>query len=764
MINLVLVLKVSKFIEAFKPIAVKNYLMKRLILASNLLPVHITWQDKDYLIERTDEQTISGLQNFYQAFRPVWVGLTGFENHDFSRPDAEKLERKLKPFNCVPVFPRIRDRNLYLHGFSRNTVWPLFHYFTENVTYSEVSWKAYAKINRLYAEKILKIIQDGDTLWIHDYHLMLLPEMIRSQKPGISIGLFIHVPFPSFEIFRLLPWRQEVIEGMLGADLIGFQTYDYVRHFMSTVRRLMGVDSFFNRISLGERTLKVDVFPKGINYDRFRNKALSIHSETAKPSVIQEEMKLFKESANLEKLIISIDKLDYTKGIPQRIRAFERFLQTYPEYQGRVSMIVQAIPSGETSESFFNLKSKVDELVGRINGNYGTLNWTPVRYLNQTFTMDERIDLYSLSDIALILPIRDGMNLVAKEFVASRHNGEGVLILSELAGASKELHEALLVNPNNLDDISEAIREAIEMPEEEQVRRNKVMMQRLQRYTVERWANEFIKSLDGVKEIQEFTLTRKVNATRMKQIVSDYAESKKRILFLDYDGTLSWFKKNPEDAKPDEELYAILKELTGNKNNTVVIISGRDKETLSRWFNKKWNIHFIAEHGVWIREPGGEWHMLEQIDNEWRDSVQPLLEYYVDQTPRTFIEQKNFSLVWHYRKADPDLGMQRAWELKDELRTLTSNLNLEIMDGDKVLEIKYSGINKGRAAAQKMGDDHYDFILAVGDDWTDEYTFDAMPEGAYSIKVGAKATKASYYIESVDLVRELLCGLQKEDC
>jgi trehalose 6-phosphate synthase/phosphatase len=250
----------------------------------------------------------------------------------------------------------------------------------------------------------------------------------------------------------------------------------------------------------------------------------------------------------------------------------------------------------------------------------------------------------------------------------------------------------------------------------------------------------------------------------MKQIVEAYREHKKRILFLDYDGTLSWFKKNPEDAKPDARLYDILEGLTKDDKNTVVIISGRDKETLGRWFDGKWNIHFVAEHGVWLREPGGDWHMMEQINNDWMDAVQPLLEYYVDQTPRTFIEHKNFSLVWHYRKGDPDLTLQRAWELKYELNNLTSNLNLEIMDGDKVLEIKHAGINKGRAAAQKLNNDKFDFILAVGDDWTDEYTFDAMPEGAYSIKVGTKTTKAAYYIESVDLVRELLCRFRKEDC
>ena len=736
--------------------------MKRLILASNLLPVHITPQNGRYVIEKADEQTISGLQNFYESYAPRWVGLTGIENHEFTAGETEQLEADLEGFNCVPVFPSVREHNQYLHGFARNTLWPLFHYFAENVVYSEVSWNAYVRINRLYAEKILSLINDGDILWIHDYHLMLLPQMIREQKPGISVGLFIHVPFPSFELFRLLPWCQEVIEGMLGADLIGFQTYDHVRHFMSSVRRLTGVDSTFNRITIGERTMKVDVFPKGINYERFRKQTLALHGEGSTPSRIKEEMEVFKRSGNLEKLIISIDKLDYTKGIPQRLRAFERFLQAYPDYQGRVSLIVQAIPSGETSESFYNLKSKVDELVGRINGNYGTINWTPVRYLNQVFSMDERIELYSLSDIALILPLRDGMNLVAKEFVASRHDGRGVLILSELAGASKELHEAILVNPNNLSAIAEAIKAAIEMPEEEQVRRNRVMMQRLERYTVERWAREFVNSLEGVKELQEVYLTRKINYTHMRHIVATYKEATHRILFLDYDGTLSWFRKNPEDARPDEELYGILREISGEKKNTVVIISGRDKETLGRWFDGDWNIHFIAEHGVWLRQPGGDWHMMEQIDNAWKESVQPLLEYYVDQTPKSFIEHKNFSLVWHYRDADPDLGMQRAWELKDELRTLTSNLHLEVMDGDKVLEIKYAGINKGRAAMRKMGDDPFDFVFAVGDDWTDEYTFDAMPEDAYTIKVGTKTTKASYYIESVDMVRELLSRFVKE--
>jgi len=736
---------------------------KRLYLASNNIPVHIEKQGSKFEITAADELTTSGLGEFYNQYQTRWIGLTGLEENDLKRKEMHSLESKLTEHRCIPVFPEQEDYKNYLHGFSKSTIWPLFHYFTQNTEYDDYTWEAYRRINQLFAEKILQFIDEGDILWIHDYHLMLLPRMIKEKVPGVSIGLFLHVPFPSFEIFRLLPWRTEVMEGMLGADLIGFHTYDYVRHFMSAVRRILGYDSVFNRISIGERTLRVDVFPKGINYERFQEKKehyLSRHEEDK--SELQKQIETYLVPQKNGKIILSIDKLDYTKGIPHRLRAFELFLKEYPEYLEKVTFILLSMKTNEAGHVYDSLNRQVDELVGRINGNYGTITWMPVRYMNREFTIDELIDLYALSDIALILPLRDGMNLVAKEYIASRFNGTGVLILSEMAGASKEMHESLIVNPNNLGEIVKAMKEAMEMPKEDQVHRNEVMQQRLERYTIERWAHEFIRSLENVAESQKSKLTRKINSLRMKNIVKEYGKKNKRVLFLDYDGTLSGFKKNPEDAYPDKELYQILKNLTEDSKNLVVIISGRDKETLGKWFDDSWNIHFIAEHGVWLREPGNEWHMLEQIDNKWKESVLPLLEYYVDQTPRSFIEHKNFSVVWHYRKADPDLGIQRAWELKEELRTLTSNLNLEIMDGDKVLEIKYSGINKGRAAMMKMGEGKYDFIFAVGDDWTDEYTFEAMPENAFTVKVGTKTTKADYYIESVEMVRKMLtCFAEK---
>lgn len=731
--------------------------MDKLFIATLQIPVHISFNDDGIQVEYNDGISLPGLQDFYKRFETKWVGHTGVENHECTDIEKKQLNKELKKCRCIPVHSDNEDYRLFLHEFSRNTLWPLFHYFPQDTSYNDKAWESYKKVNRHYAKILSSLMHDGDILWIHDFHLLLLPQMVREMIPGVSVGLFIHIPWPSYEVFRLLPWRTEILEGMLGADLIGFHTFGYVRHFLSSVRRLLGYDTVFNRISIEERTLLVDAFPRGIYYDKFAQeiKLLQENGNTHE-NEIRKQIEYHLEKSNDKKIILSIDPLDYSKGIPQRISAFELFLEDYPEYIEKVSMLLIALPTGETSQAFDTLKRQVDEMVGRINGSYGTLTWTPIIYLNQYFPLEELIGLYAYSNIALILPFRDGMNMAAKEYVASRIDGTGVLILSELAGAAKELHESIVVNPNNLGSVVKAIKQALEMPEEEQIRRNKVMNDRLKRYTLDRWAKDFFSKLEGVKKIQASTLTRKLSENKRKEIINAYRNAKKRILFLDYDGTLSWFKKNPEDAKPDEELYNILNGITNNKYNTVTIISGRDKETLGRWFPEKWRLHFIAEHGVWLREPGGKWHMMEQIDNEWKDSVLPLLEFFVDQTPQTFIEHKNFSLVWHYREADPDLGVQRAWELKDELRYLTANLNLEIMDGDKVLEIKYSGINKGRAALQKIGNNNYDFIFAVGDDWTDEYTFDAMPREAYTIKVGTKTTKASYFVKTVDDVRALL--------
>jgi len=733
--------------------------MGKLILITNELPYIITRDDKGELIPGIKEAGFPiGLSPYNLEQNCIWFGSPGVDKEDLNKRERVAMIKLLKDLNCYPVCLPRKEREKYLDGFCHRTIWPLFHYFNQNAIYDVRHWEVYVKTNRRYADTISKHLEDGDRIWIQNYQLMLLPGLIREQNPKIPVGFFLHIPFPSYEIFRLLPWRREILEGLLGADLVGFHTYDYARHFMSCVRRLLGYDSVLNRIHLEERIVKVDFFPLGIDYQKFNT---ATHQQLSSTSISPLRKTLIDQNliSGGKKIILSIDRLDYTKGIARRLRAFELFLEKYSKYRGKVNLLLYVTPSRESVEQYKILKRELDELVGRINSRFGNISWIPIRYFYRHIPFNEIIELYIASDIALITPVRDGMNLIAKEFIACKTDRKGVLILSEMAGASKEMSEAIIVNPNNQIEMADAIKEALEMPEEEQINKNTNLQKRLQRYNEEKWATDFLNSLDEVRKIQEIKLARKINLDLRNQIKTKYSTSPEKLFLLDYDGTLKGFHKDPQEAYPDEQLYDILKTLSESKGNKVIIISGRDKETLNKWFSNNREIGFIAEHGVWSKEPGGKWEMTEQIDKQWMDIIRPTLEFYADRTPRSFIEQKNYSLVWHYRDADPDLGEMRAWELKEDMKEMTTNLNLEIMDGDKVIEIKNSGINKGRAALNKIGDQKFDFILAIGDDWTDEYTFGAMPDEAFTIKVGTKTTKAKYYVDSVDDVRNLLKGL-----
>lgn len=416
------------------------------------------------------------------------------------------------------------------------------------------------------------------------------------------------------------------------------------------------------------------------------------------------------------------------------------------------------VPSRDEVEQYKILKSEIDELVGRINGKFGGVNYAPVWYFYRSLPFENLIELYSTSDVALITPVRDGMNLVAKEYIASKVNQSGVLIISEMAGAVKELGEAIIINPNNEDEIADSIHQALTMPLDEQRRRMRYLQDRIRRYDVFKWSGEFIKGMKRVEGIQHNFLAKKITSQISKELVDKFAESEKRAIFLDYDGTLVNFKNDPQAASPDEELHKLISELENNEKNTVTVISGRDRDTLEKWLGDH-KVNLIVEHGVWLKKIGEDWQMLDNINSTWKPTIRPILENFVDRTPGTFIEEKNYSLVWHYRNAEPEQGEMRANELKDELRNMIANHNLEIMEGNKVIEVKAGGINKGVAAMRFLRDTKYDCIIAIGDDWTDEYMFRELPESAYTIKVGLKNTAASYKLESVKSVRNLLKAL-----
>ncbi len=724
--------------------------MSRLVIVSNRLPITLSRKEGKFQIESSAGGLATGLGSIHRAKDSLWVGWCGIARERLKGCEDE-VDAMLQAENCKGVRLTRHDVEYYYYGFSNKTIWPLFHYFPTYTIYNKHFWEAYKHVNKAFCDEVVKIAREGDTIWVHDYQLMLLPKMLRDRLPDATIGFFLHIPFVSSEVFRLLPWREEILEGLLGADLVGFHTYDYARHFGESVRRVCGYEHNFGYMAVGSRTIRVDAFPMGIDYRRY--------STAGEMPGVQEHIKRMRRRTRDRKLILGIDRLDYTKGIPERLEVFDLFLEKNPEYREKVTLVMVAVPSRTGLEQYAMLKRRVDELVGRINGKYGSIDWIPVWYLYRSVPFEKLMALYQLSDVALVTPLRDGMNLIAKEFVASKTEGKGVLILSEMAGAAKELGEAIIVNPNNREEIVAAIEQALSMPEEEQIERNRVMQHRLARYSIGGWVGDFMDRLEAVKRVQAELGISKLTHHVQSQIVKDYKGGGKRLILLDYDGTLVPFSGWPKRAQPDDEVSKLLSRLARHRKNEVVIVSGRDKETLDEWMGCL-GVGLVAEHGVWAREPGGNWEALEILKDDWKIQVRPLLELYVDRTPGSFIEEKSFSLAWHYRKADPGWGSTRARELRDDLENLVANLNIGVLEGSKVIEVKDLGVNKGRASSRWLTRGGWDFILAIGDDWTDEDMFEALPETAYSIRVGLTTTHARYNVDSHREVRNLLAKLK----
>jgi trehalose 6-phosphate synthase/phosphatase len=456
-----------------------------------------------------------------------------------------------------------------------------------------------------------------------------------------------------------------------------------------------------------------------------------------------------------------VDRLDYTKGIIQRLQAFDLFLSENSEYKGKVTLIMVAVPSRTRVPDYVKLRQDLEQLVGRVSGEHGTIGWMPVWYLYRFLPFERLTALYSLADVALVTPLRDGMNLIAKEFLATKTDGKGVLILSEMTGAASELGEALIVNSNNKAAIVAAIKHSLEMPDDEQIRRNRLMQNRLSRYNVFKWALEFLNTLSDVSRTQQQLSIRALSETSRQELIGQHHQSIKRLLFLDYDGTLVSFKDRPENAGPDDEILTLLQALANDPRNCLVVISGRDKKTLNSWLGHL-DITLIAEHGAWIKEKGSDWQCVEPSHYDWKEAIRPILELYTDRTPGSLIEEKDFSLVWHFRKADAQIAHVRGQEMKDHLTNLTVNLDVGVFEGSKIIEVRHLGINKGRAAELWLAKQIWDFIIAAGDDYTDEEMFAVLPETAYSIKVGRSISRARFNVDSVAELRSLLKKLTGE--
>lgn len=725
--------------------------MNRLLIIANRLPVKVHEVKGELKLAASPGGLATGLSSLEINYEKHWVGWPGI--HPQNQDKKDQITARLSEDLIHPIFLSPSDIKLYYEGFSNNTIWPLFHYFSEYTVYRNDYWKVYEAVNQKFCDKVLEIARPDDIIWVQDYHLMLLPYLLRKEMPDAQIGFFLHIPFPSYELYRTLPWRKDLLEGLLGADIIGFHTYEYMRHFMSSLYRILGVEPVLGKLYYNNRSIQIDAYPMGIDFNKF--------NQAGRSRTIANYVTSYTKRLKNEKLILSVDRLDYSKGILQRLKAFDIFLAENPQYKNQVSMLLIVVPSRSSVSNYKALKEEIDEEVGRINGKYSKLEWSPIYYLYRSLSFQRLAALYVTADIALVTPFRDGMNLVAKEYVASKQNGSGVLILSEMAGSAVELKDAVLVNPNDVEGITHSIVRALEMPEKEQKERLKSMQDILSKQTIQKWAHSFISALDKTHVIK--VREEKKSLTRLvKHIIKkDYVQAKSKLLLLNYDGVLLPFADDPRTASPDQALIGILQKLAAVKGTKIVVISNRDQETLDQWFNGI-PVDLIAEYGSWYRE-NDEWTQKQTMSQGWKKEILKHLYDFVDKTPGSFIEEKSYSLVWHYRRSDKWLADLRVQEFINTLHYPSARMGLEILEGNKAMEIKVAGIDKDKTVRNWVERKTWDFILAMGDDQKDEEMFKTLPPEAFSLKASIGLSAAKYIMKGPHEARDLLLFLASKE-
>jgi trehalose 6-phosphate synthase/phosphatase len=724
--------------------------MSRVLIVSNRLPVSVVRRDSEVKLERSSGGLATGLAGVHARSGGVWVGWPG-DAGDLAADEQAALAERLRQWRLAPVPLTAEEVEGFYESFCNGVLWPVLHYLVGNLPFQFPGFQLYEAVNRRFADAVMAQHRPGDLIWVHDYQLMLVPAMVRERLPDARIAFFLHVPFPASDLFRVLPFREQLLEGLLGADLIGFHTAAYMRHFASSTLRTLGIPLDVDRMRWQERLVRVGVFPMGVDAAEFDRLARS-------PEIERRLETLRTGQPEGSKTLVGIDRLDYTKGIPRRLLAFEALLRQHPELRGRVRLLQVAVPSRTKVASYRDFRDQVHTLVGRINGEFGTATFTPVHYIFRNQPPEEVVALYRAADALLVTPLRDGMNLVAKEFVASRTDEDGVLVLSEFAGAASELAEAVSVNPYDIDGTAEALHRALIMPAEERRLRMQALRRRVLSYDVARWSGLILESLRQTDAVR--TLRAGASEDRViRQLLERARVARPLALILDYDGTLVPFAQTPELARPDAEAIEVLQALSTRAHTQVHVVSGRSRETLVQWLGHL-PVHLHAEHGLWSRPAGGAGRAQRIPAQTWRQRVLDILREYAERTPASLVEEKPAGLAWHYRAADPEYGLQQANELRLHLHEVLSNAPVEILAGDKVIEVRPHGVHKGRIVPAILAAHPGAFLLAVGDDRTDEDLFAAMPPGSASVHVGTRESRAEYRLPDVGSVRAFLAAIE----
>lgn len=700
----------------------------RLLIVSYRLPFTIQQTEKGTELRQNSGGLVSavlsmaeqmGQKQSRSSTKIHWVG-----HGDTSLKQLYPATLENETFVAHPVFMDEDVHNGFYNGFSNDLIWPLFHYFPSYASFREADYQNYQQANARFLEELTALIEPGDLVWIHDFQLMLLPGMVRQAIPEATIGYFFHIPFPTYEIIKLLPrtWRHLLLKGIVGADVVGFHTTDYVQHFLQSVSDVLDLPIIEQRIILSDRSVLVKDFPISVDFHKF--------SSSSQEAAVVDTQQHYERLLRHNKIIFSVDRLDYTKGIIYRLQGFERFLLQNPDWHNKVTFVMTVVPSRDKISQYQELKRGIEETVGRINGLFGTIGWRPIVYSYTSLNFTELMALYTVCDIALITPIRDGMNLVCKEFIASRQDQKGVLILSELAGAAQELRDAVIINPTDTQEVADAIQKGLIMPQQEQEKRMISMRKHLRNHNVFRWSHEFLTTFNHLMNNQPELET----DLHVQAFVNAFEDAHQRLLLLDFDGTLAPIVNNPADARLSESLKNTLHFLA--KSSDVVVISGRNRSFLEKIFLDI-PVHLVAEHGAFLKKSDQSWERLDLSSDDWVNSVRSTMAVFVNRFPGSFVEEKETALVWHYRMVKVDDVEGQAIELANQLRRTLYSIPLSVIQGHKVVEVKAEMHSKGTVAMTLFEQKPYDFIVSLGDDTTDEDMFRQLPNWAYTIKVGS---------------------------
>jgi trehalose 6-phosphate synthase/phosphatase len=643
---------------------------------------------------------------------------------------------RLAQDNLGPVFLTAREEEDFYGRVCNDTLWPLFHYFGDRLRITPEAWERYVRVNERFADAILAHCGPGSRVWVHDFHLMLVPALLRARSPGLSVGFFLHTPFPSSEVYRLLPARGDVLRGLLGADYVSFQVGDYARHFRSSCLRVIGLDSQPDGIEVDGRHVGIGVDPIGIDTAGFRE-------VLADPETARFLDDLERQYAG-RKLVLGVERLDYTKGIPQKLLAFERFLERDPARARTTTMLQVLVPSRLESPGYRQQRDEIELLIARINGRFGQPGMTPVEYLHRDVSKAGLVALYRRADVMMVTPLRDGMNLVAHEFVLCQSEPglpgrwRGSLLLSELAGSAQVLPGALLVNPWDVDGVVEHLAAALELDARERRRRLETMARRVEALDSRRWADGFLTRLGRhSRRDRRIKPPPTVDGDVLARLQRRFARARSRTILLDYDGTLREIEPHPDLAVPTREIRKLLRDLAALPESDVHIVSGRRRRNLEHWFGQL-PIHLCAEHGYLAKAPGGDWRTLLELDLSWMRPIERLLRRVAADVPGAHVERKSCSVAWHYREAEPEYGSWRAHELLNDLGQHLANASPEILQGHRVVEVRARGVDKGVYVREVLPDGREPtrFVLGLGDDRTDHDLLDALPSGSVAGHVG----------------------------